>query len=164
MKAALNPRPPNILDRLHLQQRTYQPNGTGSFAETIKPMAMAALERLLKGEEIIKIKKQDIVRKGMLTGRQKISITQSQRLPDIKAVVFVMERLFPERLGKRQLQIPEIETCFQPIPEHKESRNISNNDKEEIKDDYQWSVYVSPRIKSLRDRERNYPKPILKVL
>lgn len=134
------------------------------WAEILGEKAMAAVERLLEGEEMVKIKRQDIVRKGIPTGHKKMTVTTWRSQPDVTTVIYMLERIFPERFARRHLQIPEIEICFQPTIEHHESPKFSNCSKEESADCLQWSAYISPNIEALRDRARNFFTPMLKAL
>lgn len=83
--------------------------------QSLNPYTLSTLERLLDGETIVKCHKRRQTKKGLPTGCFKTTITQSIRPPNVEAVRFVLERLFPDRYCNQQTKRQEIQTIAQLV-------------------------------------------------
>ena len=123
------------------------------WADTLRPITMSALERLIEGEAVVKTKRQELIKNGKRTGHYKTTVTKSTRPPDVAAVIFAMERLFPERCAKRFLQLPEIEITFKPGLERPHCLAVSLDFKQRPKEPYPLKAHLSPHIKALSNQK-----------
>ena len=134
------------------------------WEDTLRPIAMSALLRLIEGEAVVKTKRQALIKNGKRTGHYKTTVTKSTRPPNVAAVIFAMERLFPERCAKRFLQLQEIEITFQHGFERPHCLAVSLDFKEQRKDPFPLKAHLSPHLKALQDQKTKKHSPILKSL
>ena len=130
----------------------------------LQPMLFNALVRLLDGEETTRIIKQDITKNGQPTGYQKTTTIRSRSLPDAAAVIFLLERLFPEKFAGRpqveisfQAEINQFSGSFQAVPDPVLSKMEPHKSSE-------WTVYVSPHVKKIHGQNRKQIHPLFKSL
>jgi hypothetical protein len=134
----------------------------------LQPMVFNALVRLLDGEETTRIIKQDINKNGKPTGYHKTTTIRSRSLPNAAVVVFLMERLFPEKFAGRpqveisfQAEIKQFSGTFQAAIECQTNPLLS---KIEPHKPCEWTVYVSPHVKNIQGQNRKQIHPLFKSL
>ena len=71
------------------------------WEEIIRPLSKTSLERLLRGETKIEYKKEPLAKEGYLTGEEKITVTESEILPNPTITIFTMKGFYPDRFIER---------------------------------------------------------------
>ena len=73
---------------------------------TLRPKSQMALLRLIEGETVVKTKRHTFIKNGKPTGYTKTIVTTYTRPPNVAAVIFALERLYPERFARQNYFSP----------------------------------------------------------